>query len=86
MARAAVAGGLDVLAYMNQASFLMASGIGDVLLRTAPEDAMNYLPQANAAQMLLSPTEMGELFKALVVGINVTLPEALARADRSQRL
>ena len=86
MARAAVAGGLDVLAYMNQASFLMASGIGDVLLRTAPEDAMNYLPQANAVQMLLSPTEMGELFKTLLVGINVTLPEALARADRSQRL
>ncbi|RJX33530.1 MAG: class I SAM-dependent methyltransferase [Oxalobacter sp.] len=86
LARTAEAAGLDILAYMNQASFLMASGIGDLLLRTPPEDAARYLPQANAVQMLLSPTEMGELFKVLVVGKNITLPEALARADRSQRL
>lgn len=86
MARAAVSSGVDVLAYMNQAAFLMSAGIGELFLRTSPEDVINYLPQANAVQMLLSPTEMGELFKALVVGLNVTLPEALTRADRSHRL
>lgn len=86
LAHTAEAAGLDVLAYMNQASFLMAAGIGDILLRTPPEDVMRYLPQANAVQILLSPTEMGELFKALIVGKNIELPETLARADRSQRL
>lgn len=86
IAQAALDGGLDVLAYMNQAAFLLGAGIGDLLLRTSPEDAASYLPQANALQKLLSPSEMGELFKVLVVGKNVELPEAIARHDRSRRL
>ena len=86
MALAAQDAGLDVLGYMNQASFLIAAGIGDLLLRYDPADPKRYLPQANAVQKLLSPAEMGELFKVLVVGHGVRLPEALARADRSHRL
>ena len=68
MALAAQDAGLDVLAYMNQAAFLLGAGIGELLLRTDPADAMRYLPQANAVQKLVSPAEMGELFKVLVVG------------------
>ena len=86
MALAAQDAGLDVLGYMNQASFLIAAGIGDLLLRYDPADPSRYLPQANAVQKLLSPAEMGELFKVLLVGHGVRLPEALARADRSHRL
>ncbi|PWF45084.1 class I SAM-dependent methyltransferase [Massilia glaciei] len=86
MALAAQDGGLDVLAYMNQAAFLLGAGIGELLLRTDPQDALRYLPQANAVQKLLSPAEMGELFKVLVLGRGATLPPALARADRSHRL
>jgi SAM-dependent MidA family methyltransferase len=71
---------------MNQAAFLLAAGIGDLLLRTDPGDARAFLPQSNAVQKLLSPAEMGELFKVLVVGHGVTLPPALLRADRSERL
>lgn len=86
IALAAQAGGADVLAYMSQASFLLGAGIGELLLRTDPSDPMRYLPQANAVQKLLSPAEMGELFKVLVVGKDVSLPDAIAGADRSYRL
>jgi SAM-dependent MidA family methyltransferase len=86
MALASQDAGLGVLAYMNQASFLLAAGIGDLLLQTDPEDALRYLPQARAVQKLVSPAEMGELFKVLVVGNGVELPEPIVRADRSHRL
>lgn len=86
MALAAQDAGLDVLAYMNQASFLLGCGIGELLLRTDPEDIVRYLPQSKAVQKLVSPSEMGELFKVLIVGREVELPEAIVRADRSTRL
>ena len=86
MALAAQDNGAEVLGYMNQAAFLLGAGIGELLLRTSPDDPKRYLPQANAVQKLVSPAEMGELFKVLIVGNGVTLPEAIVRADRSHRL
>jgi SAM-dependent MidA family methyltransferase len=86
MALAAQDAGADVLAYMSQAAFLLGAGIGDLLLRTDPADAKAYLPQANALHKLLSPAEMGELFKVLVVGNGVELPAVLAASDRAHRL
>ena len=86
MALAAQDAGAGVLAYLNQAAFLIGAGIGELLLRTDPADTRRYLPQAGAVQKLLSPAEMGELFKVLVIGKNVALPEAIAMHDRSHRL
>lgn len=86
MALAAQDAGLPVLAYMSQAAFLLGAGIGDLLLEYDPEQALSYLPHAKAVQKLVSPAEMGELFKILVVGHGVELPEAIVRADRSHRL
>jgi len=86
MALAAQDAGIAVLAYMNQASFLLGAGIGELLLELDPAQPARYLPQANAVQKLVSPAEMGELFKVLVVGHGVTLPDAIVRADRSHRL
>lgn len=86
MALAAQDAGIDVLAYMNQASFLLGAGLGELLAQLDPLDPMRYLPQTNAVQKLVSPAEMGELFKVLVVGNGVQLPDALAMADRSHRL
>lgn len=86
MARAGLDTGLDLLAYTNQAAFLLAAGLADVLLRTSPEESLRYLPQANAVQKLTSPAEMGELFKVLVMGKNIELPENIVRSDRSGRL
>lgn len=86
MALASQDAGLPVLAYMSQAAFLLAAGIGDLLLESNPEDAKLYLPQSKAVQKLVSPAEMGELFKVLVVGLGVELPEQIVQADRSYRL
>jgi SAM-dependent MidA family methyltransferase len=71
LARAAADGGLDVLGYANQAQFLVNCGITDLLAAENPADAKRYLPAAAAAQKLLSPSEMGELFKVLAVGKGV---------------
>jgi len=86
MALAAQDADLPVLAYMSQAAFLIGAGIGELLLENNPEDALRFLPQSRAVQKLVSPAEMGELFKVLVVGQAVTLPDALVQADRSHRL
>lgn len=86
MALASQEAGLPVLAYMNQASFLLGCGIGELLMETDPEDALRFLPQSKAVQKLVSPAEMGELFKVLVVGQDVDLLDAIVRADRSHRL
>lgn len=86
MALAAQDAGLEVLGYMSQAGFLLGCGIGELLMRTDPEDAVRFLPQSKAVQKLVSPAEMGELFKVLAVGRDVELPAALLQADRSHRL
>ena len=86
MAVAAQDGGLEVLGYTSQAAFLIGAGIGELLLRTDPADAATFLPQANALQKLLSPAEMGELFKVLVVGRQVVLAPQLLVSDRRHRL
>ncbi len=84
--RAGEAAGLDLLCYTSQAAFLINAGIGDLLLRCPPDDALRYLPQANAVQKLVSPAEMGELFKVLVMGCNVSVPEKMLQMNRNHRL
>jgi len=86
MALAGVNSGLDMLGYTSQAAFLLDAGLGDVLLRTPPTEHTQYLPQANAVQRLTSPAEMGELFKVLVLGTGVEMPDNFLRNDRSHRL
>lgn len=86
MAQAAVDSGLEMMSYTGQAAFLLDAGIGELLLRTSPDDPRRYLPQANALQKLVSPAEMGELFKVMVVGKGAALPDKFARHDRSHRL
>jgi SAM-dependent MidA family methyltransferase len=71
LAQAAAGGGLEVLGYASQAQFLVNCGITELLAREDPQDARRYLPAAAAAQKLLSPAEMGELFKVLAVGRGV---------------
>ena len=86
LAVAAQDAGLEVLGYTSQAAFLIGAGIGDLLLRTDPAEPSAFLPQSNALQKLLSPAEMGELFKVLVVGRAVELAPALLAGDRRHRL
>jgi len=87
LARAATEGKLEVLGYASQAQFLVNCGITDLLAAENPEDPKRYLPAASAVQKLLSPAEMGELFKVLAVGKGVAQPLlGFAKGDRSQTL
>jgi SAM-dependent MidA family methyltransferase len=87
LARAAREGGLEVLGYATQAQFLVNCGITDVLAQANLENALHYAPIAAEAQKLLSPAEMGELFKVLAVGRGVAQPLlGFSRGDRSHTL
>ncbi len=71
VAEAARAAGANLLGYATQAQFLINCGLTDLLSRVPPEDAKRYLPLAAAANKLTSPSEMGELFKAIAFGRGV---------------
>jgi SAM-dependent MidA family methyltransferase len=87
LAGAAVDAGLEVLGYATQAQFLVNCGITAVLGEANVENALHYAPLAAEAQKLLSPAEMGELFKVLAVGRSVKPPLlGFSRGDRSHSL
>jgi SAM-dependent MidA family methyltransferase len=65
IAQTAQANGLVLKGYCGQAQFLINCGITEVLGRTSPHDIAAYAPLASQAQKLLSPAEMGELFKVI---------------------
>ena len=86
-AAAAANNGLEVLGYATQAQFLINCGITDVLGEIDPSDVVPYLAQANAAQKLLSPAEMGELFKVIAVGRGVDAPlRGFSSGDKTHTL
>jgi len=66
--------GLDLLGYTTQAAFLLNCGLTQVLSRIPAQDAERYLPHAQAAQKLISPAEMGELFKVMALGKGIEAP------------
>ena len=87
VAHAGEEAGLELLGYTGQAQFLINCGITDIMLRTPPENAAAYLPQAAAAQQLLSPSEMGELFKVIALGKDYAAPlVGFASGDRRRAL
>ena len=74
IAEAAVAKGLTLEGYTNQAQFLINCGITNILNQTPADDVSKYLPLAAQAQKLLSPAEMGELFKVIGFSKHLTQP------------
>jgi len=87
IAEAGTEAGLDFLGYTTQAAFLFNCGLTDVLARTPADDPRRYLPQANAAQKLISPAEMGELFKVIALGRGIDIPlQGFITGDRSGTL
>jgi len=87
LAHAACDEGLDLLGYTTQAAFLAACGITGLLAGYDPADPKRYLPRAAEAQALLSPAEMGELFKVMAVGRGIEGPLlGFARTDRAHTL
>jgi SAM-dependent MidA family methyltransferase len=74
VARAAREGGLEVAGYTSQAQFLVNCGITEVMSRTPAEDGAKFLPLANQANRLMSPAEMGELFKVIALARGFSRP------------
>jgi SAM-dependent MidA family methyltransferase len=87
LAQAGIAAGLELAGYTSQANFLLNAGLTELLMQTPPTDAAAYLPQANAVQRLVSPAEMGELFKVIGLSKGGVAPLAgFARGDRRHNL
>jgi SAM-dependent MidA family methyltransferase len=87
IARMADNSGLELMGYTTQAHFLINCGITEILAQTPPENMKDYLPLANQLQKLVSPAEMGELFKAIAFGRNISAPLAgFVRGDKSRLL
>lgn len=74
VSEAGAAASLNVMGYATQAQFLINCGITELLATVSPTDMKAYLPLASQAQKLLSPAEMGELFKVIALGKNVECP------------
>ncbi|HYT86920.1 MAG TPA: SAM-dependent methyltransferase [Burkholderiales bacterium] len=87
IATSARSGGLELLGYTGQAQFLVNCGITEVMSRTPPEDGTRFLPFANQANRLMSPAEMGELFKVIALGRGFAAPLlGFREGDRRQAL
>jgi SAM-dependent MidA family methyltransferase len=67
IAGAGARGGLDIAGFTTQAAFLLGCGIVEALQATGEPQSLAYVKAASAAQTLLSPAEMGELFKVLAL-------------------
>lgn len=79
--------GLEFLGYTTQAVFLINCGLPDVLARLPADDILRYAPQAQAAQKLISPAEMGDLFKVVALGKGITETlTGFSAGDRSATL
>jgi SAM-dependent MidA family methyltransferase len=84
VAGAARDAGLATLGFNSQARFLLDCGLLDRLAALPRGDAREWAKQAQAAQMLLSEAEMGELFKAIAFGRDVP-DDAPGFATRDRR-
>jgi SAM-dependent MidA family methyltransferase len=86
VAEAGIESGLQLLGYTTQAQFLINCGIADLLARTPAEQAATYLPLAAGVQKLVSPAEMGDLFKVIALGRGVEAPLAGFKSGDKGRL
>jgi SAM-dependent MidA family methyltransferase len=86
IARAAGLAGMSVAGFSTQASLLLGCGILDLLRDVGPAESLAYMRAASAVQTLVSPAEMGELFKALLLGRGAHPVPSLALTDMTHRL
>ncbi|MES2405885.1 MAG: class I SAM-dependent methyltransferase [Pseudomonadota bacterium] len=87
IAVAGIEAGMRLAGYTSQAQFLINCGITDLLARTPASDVSTYLPQASALQKLMSPAEMGELFKVIALCKNMdTVLLGFVQGDQQRKL
>jgi SAM-dependent MidA family methyltransferase len=56
------------MGFCSQTQFLVNCGITTLLQQYSPDDTAAYARVASEVQKLLSPDEMGELFKVIALG------------------
>jgi SAM-dependent MidA family methyltransferase len=87
IAHAGVNHGLVLSGFCSQAQFLMNCGILELMSQVSPHDMARYAPLAAAAQKLLSPAEMGDLFKVITFSKNIDEPlMGFVSGDKSHTL
>jgi SAM-dependent MidA family methyltransferase len=74
MARAAEQGGSEVLGFTTQAYFLISCGLAVLVSSGDPTATLSKLKATSAVHRLISPSEMGELFKVFVFGKGMEEP------------
>ena len=65
MAKAGEQGGCEIAGYTTQAYFLISCGLGVLVAEGDPSKTLSRLKATSAVHRLISPSEMGELFKVL---------------------
>jgi SAM-dependent MidA family methyltransferase len=74
MGRAAQSGGAEVLGFTTQAHFLISCGLAVLVSAGDPAITLSRLKATSAVHRLISPAEMGELFKVLAIGKGIADP------------
>jgi SAM-dependent MidA family methyltransferase len=74
LARAAEQGGSDVYGLTTQAYFLISCGLAVLVAAGDPTATLSKLKATSAVHRLISPSEMGELFKVLAFGKGLAEP------------
>ena len=74
LSRAAEQGGSEVYGYTTQAYFLISCGLAVLVSSGDPTATLSKLKATSAVHRLISPSEMGELFKVLVFGKGLEEP------------
>lgn len=74
MARAGGQGGCEVAGYTTQAYFLISCGIAVMVSGGDPSMTLSRLKATSAVHRLISPSEMGELFKVLGLSKGIDAP------------
>jgi SAM-dependent MidA family methyltransferase len=74
LARAAEQGGSEVYGYTTQAYFLISCGLAVLVSSGDPTATLSRLKATSAVHRLISPSEMGELFKVMGFGKGIDQP------------
>ena len=74
MARAGEQGGCEVAGYTTQAYFLISCGLAVMVSGGDPSMTLSRLKATSAVHRLISPSEMGELFKVLGLSKGIDSP------------
>jgi len=74
LSRAAEQGGSEVYGYTTQAYFLISCGLAVLVSSGDPTATLSKLKATSAVHRLISPSEMGELFKVLGFGKGIDQP------------